>query len=112
MSDIAKGKAEYETGRWSKAYSLFQRVVADSETEGTPRRTVHEVKVLMAHCLLQMGEPDRAESELLDVREQLSEADRELLRRFEATWREMEDTKRLTRAELEARRAKANAEKN
>lgn len=112
MSDLDKGKAEFETGRWSKAYQLFQRVVAEQTDQSAPPRTMQEVKVLMARCLLQMGDPDRAEHELIDVREQLSPADRELVRRFEATWRELEDTRRLTRAELEARRAKAEAEKN
>lgn len=66
----------------------------------------------MARCLTQMGEPEKAESELKEVKPKLSPADAELVKEFENAWREVEDTKRLGKDEIERRRATARAEKN
>ena len=68
--------------------------------------------MLMARCLTQMGEPEKAEAELEDVKPKLSPEDSELVREFETAWKEVEDTKRLSRDEIERRRATARAEKN
>ena len=109
MTEIEEGKSEFETGRWSKAYRLFQKAL---EGRNDSTREVAEVRVLMARCLTQMGEPDKAETELKEVKPQLSPADAELVREFETAWREVEDTRRLGREEIERRRANARAEKN
>ena len=109
MTEIEQGKSEYETGRWSKAYQLFQKAL---EGRNDSAREVAEVRVLMARCLTQMGEPEQAESELKTVRPQLSEADKDLLNEFEVAWREVEDTRRLGKAEIERRKAEAKAQKN
>jgi hypothetical protein len=66
----------------------------------------------MARCLAQMGEPEKAETELKDVQPRLSPQDAELVKEFETAWREVEDTKRLGKEEIERRRATARAEKN
>ena len=75
-------------------------------------REVAEVRVLMARCLTQMGEPEKAETELKEVKPKLSPQDAELVKEFETAWREVEDTKRLGKDEIERRRATARAEKN
>jgi thioredoxin-like negative regulator of GroEL len=104
---VEKAKSEFETGRWSKAYKLFQKALA-GRNDST--REVAEVRVLMARCLTQMGEPDKAETELKDL--VLSKRDNDLLRQFETAWREIEDTRKLDKKELARKRAEARAEKN
>ena len=108
--EIEKGKSEYETGRWSKAYRLFQKAL---EGRNDSAREVAEVRLLMARCLAQMGEPEKAETELKDVRDKLSPADKELVNQFEVfSLVEGEDTRKLDKAELARRKAEAQAEKN
>lgn len=109
MDEIDKAKDEFETGRWSKAYALFQKAL---EGRNDSAREVAQVRVLMARCLVQMGEPDKAETQLKDLRDKLSTSDHELLKQFETAWREVEDTRRLDKAEIERRKAAAKAEKN
>lgn len=109
MGDVDKAKSEFETGRWSKAYKLFQKALA-GRNEST--REVAEVRVLMARCLAQMGEPDKAETELKDLKPILSPADNDLLRQFESAWREVEDTRKLDKKELARKQAEARAAKN
>lgn len=109
MGDVDKAKSEFETGRWSKAYKMFQKALAGRNDSS---REVAEVRVLMARCLAQMGEPEKAESELKDVQPRLSPSDKELLREFETAWREIEDTRKLDKKELERKRAEARAAKN
>ncbi len=106
VSDLDQGKREFETGRWSKAYRLFQTVLRD---HGREARTL-EVQMLMAHCLAKMGEPEEAEVHLLEAKEELSQRDQALLAVFEAAWKELEDTRRLTPAELKRRRELARGE--
>lgn len=106
VGDLEQGKREFETGRWSKAYRLFQTVLRD---HGREARTL-EVQMLMAHCLARMGQPEEAEVHLLEVKEELSQRDQDLLAVFEAAWKELEDTRRLTPAELKRRREQANRE--
>lgn len=109
MTELEQGKSEYETGRWSKAYRLFQKSLAGrNESE----RQVKEVRLLMARCLVQMGDPDEAESTLKNVQSKLTPEEEDLVKQFEEAWREVEDTRRLTPAELAARRARAEAENN
>lgn len=103
MSDFEQGKREFETGRWSKAYRLFQSVLRKHASGVEPR----EVRLLMARCLARMGEPDQAEAQLLEVKPELSQRDQALLEVFEAAWRELEDTRRLTPGELKKRREQA-----
>ena len=102
MNAFEKGKEEYETGRWSKAYKLFRQAASE-------RDSVEEVRILMARCLLAMGDPVRAEQELRDVKEILSERDQELLIEFEKAWKSLEDTKLLDANELRHRRESAGA---
>ena len=109
MGEIEQGKSEYETGRWSKAYRLFQKAL---EGRNDSAREVAEVRLLMARCLAQMGEPEKAQTELKDVRDKLSPKDKELVNQFELVWREVEDTRKLDKAELARRKAEAQAEKN
>ena len=109
MTEIDKGKDEFETGRWSKAYALFQK---SPEGRNASERQVAEVRLLMARCLVQMGEPDQAETELRDVKPKLSPTDAELVKEFERAWTEVEDTRKLGKAEIEKRRAAAKAEQN
>jgi len=109
LDEIDKAKDEFETGRWSKAYALFQKAL---EGRNDSAREVAQVRVLMARCLVQMGEPDKAETQLKDLRDKLSTSDQELLKQFETAWREVEDTRRLDKAEIERRKAAAKAEKN
>jgi len=99
-----QGKKEYETGRWSKAFRYFKESLKDTQR-------VSEVRILMARCLLGMGEPDKAESELKNAKLILGEKDKEMLNAFEEAWRLLHDTRRLTARELEERRKKA-AENN
>jgi thioredoxin-like negative regulator of GroEL len=107
VTDLDQGKDEYETGRWSKAYRLFQKAL---EGRNDSERQVKEVRLLMARCLVQMGEPDEAETTLKDVQAKLSNEDKELVEQFETAWREVEDTRKLGREELERRRAQAESE--
>ncbi|MCA8916838.1 MAG: tetratricopeptide repeat protein [Planctomycetes bacterium] len=109
MGELEQGKSEYETGRWSKAYSLFQKAL---EGRNDSAREVAEVRLLMARCLAQMGEPEKAQTELKDVRDKLSPKDKDLVNQFELVWREVEDTRKLDKAELARRKAEAQAEKN
>jgi predicted negative regulator of RcsB-dependent stress response len=109
VGEVEKAKSEFETGRWSKAYRLFQKALAGRNDSS---REVAEVRVLMARCLAQMGEPDKAVTELTDVKAKLSPQDSELVRQFETAWREVEDTRKLDKAELARKRAAAEAEKN
>lgn len=109
MTEVEKGKDEFETGRWSKAYALFQKAL---EGRNDSPREVAQVRVLIARCLVQMGEPEQAESELKGVQPELSPGDTELVKEFERAWREVEDTRKLDKAEIERRRAAAKAEKN
>lgn len=105
MADaFEQGKKEYETGRWSKAFRYFKESLKDTQR-------VSEVRILMARCLLGMGEPDKAESELKNAKLILGEKDKEMLNAFEEAWRLLHDTRRLTARELEERRKKA-AENN
>jgi thioredoxin-like negative regulator of GroEL len=109
VGDVDKAKSEFETGRWSKAYKLFQKALAGRNDSS---REVAEVRVLMARCLAQMGEPEKAESELKNLKPRLTPSDKELLREFETAWREVEDTRKLDKTELERKRAEARAQKN
>lgn len=105
MSDaFEQAKKEYETGRWSKAFRYFKESLKDTQR-------VSEVRILMARCLLGMGEPDKAESELKSARRQLGDKDKEMLAAFEEAWKLLHDTRRLTPRELEERRRRA-AENN
>jgi hypothetical protein len=61
----------------------------------------------MARCLAKLGQPDEAESELNLLKAQLPQGDQELLEQFGVAWQELEDTRRLTKSELEARRKHA-----
>lgn len=101
MTKLDKGRNEFETGRWSKAYRLFQEALR--EKDGTVRDR-QEARLLMARCLARLGEPDEAEAELNDVKPQLPPEDEKLIEQFGIAYQEVEDTKRLTRHELEARR--------
>ena len=103
-NSFEEGKQEYETGRWSKAFRYFKESLKDTQR-------VSEVRILMARCLLGMGEPDKAERELKNARQQLAEKDQEMLAAFEEAWKLLNDTRRLTPRELEERRRKA-AESN
>jgi len=103
VNQYEQGKHEFETGRWSKAYRLFQTVLRDHAPEVEPR----EVRLLMARCLAMMGEPEQAEVQLLEVKPELSARDQALLQVFEAAWKDLEDTRRLTPAELKRRREQA-----
>lgn len=109
MGEVEKGKSEFETGRWSKAYRLFQKAL---EGRNDSSREVAEVRVLMARCLAQMGEPDKAAGELQGIKPQLSASDSDLLRQFETAWREVEDTRKLDKKALARKQAEARAEKN
>lgn len=109
MTEIEKGKDEFETGRWSKAYALFQKSL---KGRNASEREVAEVRLLMVRCLVQMGEPDLAETELKDVKPKLSSGDTELVKEFERAWTEVEDTRKLDKAEIERRRAAAKAEQD
>jgi len=109
VGDIEKGKDEFETGRWSKAYALFQKAL---EGRNDSAREIAEVRLLMARCLAQMGEPEQAETELKDVKQRLSDQDAELVKEFERAWREVEDTRKLDKEEIARRRAAAKAERN
>jgi thioredoxin-like negative regulator of GroEL len=109
VGDVEKAKSEFETGRWSKAYKLFQKALAGRNDSS---REAAEVRVLMARCLAQMGEPEKAATELKDVKAVLTPTDKELLREFETAWREVEDTRKLDKTELERKRAEARAQKN
>jgi thioredoxin-like negative regulator of GroEL len=100
-SPYDQGKQEYETGRWSKAFRYFKESLKDTQR-------VSEVRILMARCLLGMGEPDKAELELKNVKQLLGDKDKEMLAAFEEAWRLLHDTRRLTPQELEARRRKAS----
>lgn len=99
-----QGKKEYETGRWSKAFRYFKESLKDTQR-------VSEVRILMARCLLEIGEPDKAEAELKNAKQVLADKDKEMLQAFEEAWRLLHDTRRLTPRELEERRRKA-AENN
>lgn len=105
MNEIEQGKSEFETGRWSKALRLFKKAL---EGRNDSAREVAEVKVLMARCLSQLGEPEQAEGELHSVKPVIPADDSELLEQFETAWREVEDTRRLKRQEIERRRAQAD----
>ena len=96
-----QAKKDYETGRWSKAFRYFKESLKDTVR-------VSEVRILMARCLLEIGEPDKAEAELKNARQVLGEKDQEMLAAFEEAWRLLHDTRRLTPRELEERRRKAN----
>jgi thioredoxin-like negative regulator of GroEL len=109
VGDVDKAKSEFETGRWSKAYKLFQKALAGRNDSS---REVAEVRVLMARCLAQMGEPEKAETQLKELQPRLTPSDKELLREFENAWREVEDTRKLNKTELERKRAEARAQKN
>jgi thioredoxin-like negative regulator of GroEL len=95
-----EGKKEYETGRWSKAFRFFKESLKDTVR-------VSEVRILMARCLMEIGEPDKAEAELKNARQTLADKDKEMLQAFEEAWRLLHDTRRLTPRELEERRRKA-----
>ncbi|MBX3461404.1 MAG: tetratricopeptide repeat protein [Planctomycetes bacterium] len=101
MTHIEQGRNEFETGRWSKAYRLFQQALHENEGSVRDRQ---EARLLMARCLAQLGEPEKAEAELKGVKPALSPEDNALLEQFEVAYQEVEDTKRLTRTELEERR--------
>ena len=105
MNEIEQGKSEFETGRWSKALSLFKKAL-DGRNDSA--REVAEVKVLMARCLANLGDPDTAQGELEAVKPEIAPGDAELLNQFETAWREVEDTRRLTRQQLERRREAGN----
>ena len=96
-SDFDKGRKEFETGRWTRAYTYFQKAVKDEARAA-------EVRILMARCLLGMGDPESAERELKNVKKVLSDRDHELISHFEQAWSQMKETRKLTPAELEARR--------
>ena len=62
----------------------------------------------MARCLLEIGDPEKAEIELKNAKKLLSAKDKEMLDAFEEAWRLLNDTRRLTPRELEERRRKAS----
>jgi len=96
-----QAKQEYETGRWSKAFRHFKEALKDTQR-------VSEVRILMARCLLEIGDPEKAEIELKNAKKLLSAKDKEMLDAFEEAWRLLNDTRRLTPRELEERRRKAS----
>lgn len=98
--DLEQGRKEFETGRWTRAYKYFEKAVKDDARAA-------EVRILMARCLLGMGDPDSAERELKNVRTLLSDRDHELIAHFEQAWSQMKETRKLNPAELEARRRAA-----
>jgi thioredoxin-like negative regulator of GroEL len=104
VNTYEQGRQEFETGRWSKAYRLFRLALKEEETEIRDR---HGARVLMARCLAKLGQPDEAESELNLLKAQLPQGDQVLLEQFGVAWQELEDTRRLTKSELEARRKHA-----
>lgn len=101
MGKLETGREEFDTGRWSKALKLFQEAMRDLP-EGSPE--LREVRVLMARCLARLGNADKAEEELLDVKESLTPGEEAMLAVFENAWRELEDTRRLTPAQVAKRR--------
>ncbi len=105
MNTYEQGRQEFETGRWSKAYRLFRQALKEEATEIRDR---YGARVLMARCLAKLGQPDEAETELNRVKQQLPNSDHELLEQFGVAWQEVEDTRRLTKSELEARRKLAS----
>jgi hypothetical protein len=98
VTTYEQGRQEFETGRWSKAYRLFRQALKDEQTAVRDR---HTARLLMARCLTQLGDPDQAETELNQAKPELPRGDQQLLEQFTIAWQEVEDTRRLTKLEVE-----------